>query len=242
MYKLVGHRGFPAQYPENTLISIKAAISAGVKAVEFDVQCSADGTAYVFHDEDLLRLTGQAGTIYSHSDAELRQLSAHYPKRFAKQFIGEPICTLQQMMDLLCEYPEVEVFIEPKSHSIEHFGVAPLMDAILKQSACLGDRRRIISFHQEALAYARQPAKGQGCKNIVWVIRDFSDATAQHARQLKPNTLCVDIKLLPETLPQWLACDWMIYPMDDADSLQRYVSMGIRYIETDNIKTLLSSL
>lgn len=238
MYKLVGHRGFPAQYPENTLSSIEAAIQAGVKAVEFDVQCSADGTAYVFHDEDLLRLTGQAGIIYQHSDAQLKQLSAHYPERFDDKFMGEPICTLRQMTAFLCKYPEVEVFIEPKSHSIEYFGVAPLMETILKESECLGDRRRLISFHHQALAYAR----AAGCDNIVWVIRDFSDDTAQLARQLQPNTLCVNINLLPPALPEWLDCNWMIYPMDDAASLQHYVTMGIDYIETDDIQHILNSL
>jgi glycerophosphoryl diester phosphodiesterase len=241
MYKLVGHRGFPEKYPENTLTSIQSALQTGVKAIEFDVQCSADGTAYVFHDENLERLTGQAGLIYQHSDVELNKLSAHYPQRFAEQFLGEPICTLQSMIALLCEHPETEVFIEPKSHSIEYFGVAPLMNTILRESECLGERRRIISFHQGALAYARQPAQGQGCDNIVWVISDFSESTANTARELQPNTLCVDVALLPEALPQWLDCQWMIYPMDHADKLEHYANMGVHYIETDNIGGLISS-
>lgn len=239
MYKLVGHRGFPAQYPENTLSSIRAAILAGATAVEFDVQCSADGTPYVFHDKDLNRLTGTAGPIYLHSDAQLRELSAYYPERFGDKFIGEPICTLQDMMNLLLEYPDIEVFIEPKSHSIQHMGVATVMDRILQVSACLGDRRRIISFHQGALAYARQAGRTQACDNIVWVIDDFSANTQAIAQGLRPNTLCVDIALVPLALPQWIDCQWMIYPMDDAAKLQYYIDMGVEYIETDDIKALL---
>ncbi len=240
MYKLVGHRGFPAQYPENTLVSIHAALQTGVRAIEFDVQCSADGTAYVFHDENLLRITGHSELIYKTSDAKLKQLSAHYPDRFADKFFGEPICTLQAMMTLLLEYPNVEVFIEPKSHSIEHFGVAALMNTILRESECLGERRRIISFHQGALAYARQPHKEKPCENIVWVISDFSPDTAKIAQALQPNTLCADIKLLPPRLPSWTTAQWMIYPMDDASKLQHYGDMGIEYIETDDIGTMLA--
>lgn len=240
MYTLVGHRGLPAQYPENTLISIKAAIQAGATAVEFDVQCSADGTAYVFHDENLLRLTGHPGTIYQHTDIQLQQLSAYYPQRFGEKFLGEPLCTLQQMTALLCEHPEVEVFIEPKPHSIEYFGVTPFMNTILQESACLGERRRIISFHYDALAYARQNT--QACDNIVWVISDFSPQTGQRAQQLQPNTLCVDIKLLPAALPHWLNCNWMVYPMNDASHLPRYTSMNISYIETDDIQAILNGL
>lgn len=239
MYKLVGHRGFPAQYPENTISSIEAALKIGVAAIEFDVQCSADGTPYVFHDETLDRLTGHSGIIYECSDQTIQQLSAHYPERFAEKYLGEPICTLEQMMELLMDYPEAEVFIEPKSHSIDYFGVAPLMDKILDTSECLGKRRRIISFHHQALAYARQPVGRAACDNLVWVIRDFSDATASLAKALKPNTLCVDVKLLPEKLPDWGHFQWMIYPMDQPDKLQTYINMGIDYIETDEIGNLI---
>ena len=32
-----GHRGYCARYPENTLVSYRAALEAGVDAMEFDV-------------------------------------------------------------------------------------------------------------------------------------------------------------------------------------------------------------
>lgn len=241
MYTLVGHRGFPAQYPENTLSSIEAAIQSGVKAVEFDVQGASDGTPYVFHDETLERLTSHAGIIYNHTPDELAKLSAHYPDRFDKKFLGEPICTLEQMMELLCDYPDVEAFIEPKSHSIDHFGISAFMDSILDASECLGERRRMISFHHQALAYARQPKGRVGCDNIVWVLDDFSEASEKIAQALQPDTLCADIAILPEHLPNWGNFDWMIYPMDNADKLERYANMGIQYIETDDVGTLIQA-
>ena len=109
------------------------------------------------------------------------------------------------------------------------------MDILLKESECLGERRRMISFHHQALAYSRD----NGCDNIVWVIDGFNEKTADIARQLQPNTLCVDVKLIPETLPKWIDCQWMIYPMDNADKLKHYADMGIEYIETDNIGDLI---
>ncbi|MBR4220914.1 MAG: glycerophosphodiester phosphodiesterase, partial [Victivallales bacterium] len=36
-FQIVGHRGFRSQYPENTLVSFKAAMDWGVDAIEFDV-------------------------------------------------------------------------------------------------------------------------------------------------------------------------------------------------------------
>ena len=44
MYNIVveGHRGFCAEYPENTLLSYEKAIELGVDAIEFDVWLSKD--------------------------------------------------------------------------------------------------------------------------------------------------------------------------------------------------------
>ena len=40
--ELVAHRGYPQHYPENTLIGIEAAITAGARFIDVDVQLSAD--------------------------------------------------------------------------------------------------------------------------------------------------------------------------------------------------------
>ena len=45
-----GHRGFCAEYPENTLISFEAAIDLGVDCFEFDVWLSKDGVPVIQHD------------------------------------------------------------------------------------------------------------------------------------------------------------------------------------------------
>ncbi len=56
---VVGHRGAAAVAPENTLPSIRAARDAGALMIEFDVQQSADGALFVFHDHTLERFGGK---------------------------------------------------------------------------------------------------------------------------------------------------------------------------------------
>ena len=51
--ELVAHRGYALHYPENTLIGIEAAIRAGARYVEVDVQLSADKVPVLFHDRTL---------------------------------------------------------------------------------------------------------------------------------------------------------------------------------------------
>lgn len=69
------HRGLwsPTTFPENSLEAILAAAEAGY-GCELDVRPAACGTPVVFHDGDLHRMTGRAGTTASVSAAELSAL------------------------------------------------------------------------------------------------------------------------------------------------------------------------
>ena len=51
----IAHRGYRACYPENTLISFKAALDADVPMIELDVTLSKDRKLVVIHDETLER-------------------------------------------------------------------------------------------------------------------------------------------------------------------------------------------
>lgn len=58
---------------ENSASAIRAARAAGY-GIEIDLQLSADGVAMVFHDEELGRLTGEAGPLNARSAAELGRI------------------------------------------------------------------------------------------------------------------------------------------------------------------------
>lgn len=55
---IVAHRGIWRDAPENSLLAIDRAISAGYDVVEIDVRCSADGGLFLLHDDTLERMTG----------------------------------------------------------------------------------------------------------------------------------------------------------------------------------------
>lgn len=94
---VVGHRGSAGTSPENTLVSIADAIESGADMVEIDVQLSADGEPFLFHDSDASRTTDvvdvfedRAGSpITSFSWDELSSLDAG--SHFDEEFAGEPI-------------------------------------------------------------------------------------------------------------------------------------------------------
>ena len=55
-FQIIGHRGWAAKYPENTLLGFQKAIDAGATMIELDVQLTSDNHLVVFHDETAKRL------------------------------------------------------------------------------------------------------------------------------------------------------------------------------------------
>lgn len=71
-----GHRGNPAEHPENTLASYRSALELGVDLIECDVHLSADDELIVIHDHTLERTTDGHGLVRQKTLAELRDLDA----------------------------------------------------------------------------------------------------------------------------------------------------------------------
>ena len=93
---IIGHRGVAALGPENTLESFALAHHHGLQSVEFDVILSADGEAFVFHDETLERTTNGHGKIGLVDSAYLKSLDAG--SWFSKQYKDARIPTLREAL------------------------------------------------------------------------------------------------------------------------------------------------
>ena len=72
--QLVAHRGYTEHYPENTLVSMEAAIRAGARALELDIQLSADEVPVLLHDRTLQRVCNAKGVVHHLPYGQLRRL------------------------------------------------------------------------------------------------------------------------------------------------------------------------
>ncbi|MCR5102752.1 MAG: phosphatase PAP2 family protein, partial [Butyrivibrio sp.] len=70
---VIAHRGYCGEYPENTMASFNGALDIGADFVETDVQMTADGVLVLYHDDTLLRITGDEGAIADYTYEELLQ-------------------------------------------------------------------------------------------------------------------------------------------------------------------------
>lgn len=94
--EIIAHRGFSARAPENTLVSLEAAIEAGAESVEFDLHTAACGTPVLFHDAMLGRTTNGVGPLRRRPLAHLKALDAG--SWFGPEFAGERIPTQDEAL------------------------------------------------------------------------------------------------------------------------------------------------
>lgn len=152
--KLIGHRGARGEAPENTLGGFRYLRDLGVRAVELDIQVSADQELVVIHDPFLERCTSGTGKVSSHSAAELSALDAalHFPGWPQRE--GLP--GLRQVMEVLCDFEHIQ--FEVKAASEEHCQVVAAKFPTLWREFGFGDRAFTTSFNPRYLQLVRETA------------------------------------------------------------------------------------
>jgi glycerophosphoryl diester phosphodiesterase len=96
---LIGHRGYPAKHPENTLASFQAAMDAGCDMIELDVTLTKDRRVVVIHDDTLHRTTTGHGHVKDFTLEEIKRLDAG--SWFDPRFSAERIPLLAEVFDLV---------------------------------------------------------------------------------------------------------------------------------------------
>src|SRR5690349_10694723 len=97
--RIIGHRGAALTAPENTLAGFCMAAALNVEWVEFDVRLTRDGRCILLHDDTLDRTTNGSGPAAALSFEEIRRLDAG--SWFGADFIGQPVPSLEETIDLL---------------------------------------------------------------------------------------------------------------------------------------------
>lgn len=109
--EITAHRGYSAQYPENTLAAFRGAIALGADCIELDVRQTADGVPVVLHDASLLRTTGWDRNIGDVTYTEIRNLDDG--SWYSSHFSGERIPTLEEVLRL-AKHSGVKLNVELK--------------------------------------------------------------------------------------------------------------------------------
>ena len=127
---------------ENSRAAFSAAIAAGY-AIECDVQLSADGEVVVFHDHDLMRLTGCRGPVNG--------LSAKSLARVRLLVGGEGIPTLAEMLALVAGRAPLLIEIKDQDGGLGS-NVGPLETRLAELLATYSGPVAVMSFNPHSVA------------------------------------------------------------------------------------------
>ena len=233
---LIAHRGASARYPENTIIAYQAAIDAGAKFVELDVQLTADKVAVLHHDVDLQRMTGAPGDVTKTQSADVLKRPAAFSERFGDKFADNSLCTLSDFALWISKYPSVTAFVEIKKESVQAFGVKETAAIVLAAIEPIKEHCVVISFHDGVIAESRNQAPDIP---IGWVIRHYNDESQRRANELKPKYLFCSTKRIPEDRKVWPGdWQWALYNTDTAAEAMDYFRSGFDMLETNCIVDL----
>ncbi len=102
------------------MLAFERAIALGADGAEFDVQLTKDGVPVIFHDESLLRITGEDRLIKDLTLEELRAFDLSY--RFAGQCPVQRIPTLEEYFALVQNLDFLSI-LEFKTAIFEYDGI-----------------------------------------------------------------------------------------------------------------------
>lgn len=237
--RVIAHRGFSANAPENTLAAIRQAIDVGADMVEIDVTVSADGHVVVIHDDTLERTTDGHGRVANHTLDDLRALDAG--SWFSPRFLGEPIPTLGEVLDLV--RGRILLNIEIKSEAVALEGPRRVAQLVIERD--MAEHVVVSSFAPAALESLRRSAPE---------IRTASLYNDDLHRGLTPGAIVDEVGATAfnvdhRTLSREMLASCRehrlpvsVYTVNDRARMQELVALGIDAIFTDRPDLLLDVL
>lgn len=225
MTKITGHRGAPADEPENTRRSFARALAVGVAAVELDVQLTKDGRLAVIHDETLDRTTNGRGPVQDFTLAEIQRLDAGR---------GEPVPSLEEVFDLV--QGKAGLVVELKQPE----AAGPLLDFFRARRAF--DAASIVSFWHPAVKALKEaePRLDTGVLMVGCPADPVGLARAARAGTLALNFRYVTRELVDAAHQQDIKV--MVWNIDDPETLQPYLAMNLDAICTNRPREIIDYL
>jgi glycerophosphoryl diester phosphodiesterase len=182
------HRGlWSGSVPENSRAAFAAALAGG-HGIECDVQLSRDGEPFVFHDDELDRLTGEAGPLRDRSGAALARIPLG----------GSAECMPRLEEVLALVGGRVPMLIELKA---SNRSVGGLCLAVRRALEGYRGKVGVMSFNPEAVGWFRvhAPRIVRGLVVTEAGRRNLRGRMERHASlwRARPDFLAYDVRDLP---------------------------------------------
>ncbi len=223
--QVFAHRGFRAQYPENTLLAFEKALESGCYGIETDVQISKDGQLVLIHDETVDRTTNGTGAIREMSLAQIQALDAGG---------GQRIPTLGEYLSLVQD-TAIITNIELKNNVVEY---PRLEEEVLAQVRARGLEKKVLfsSFNHGAVIKMKKLAPDIPCGFLCGGAIDvpvMAALMAEHGVEfLHPRLSVMTDDFMDELKRKNIPVN--VWTVNGDDDLQRMRALGVRGVFTDD--------
>lgn len=180
----IAHRALhdrAAGRPENSRAAVRAAVAAGY-GIEIDIQPSADGVPMVFHDYDLVRLTGRKGKVNALTAAQLAATGL--------RDADDGVPTLAEVLDIVAGRVPLLIEVKDQDGALGP-AVGPLETAVAEVLAGYDGPVALMSFnpHSVAALAAAAPDLPRGLTTcnfsaVEWARHGVSTAARSHLRKI----------------------------------------------------------
>jgi glycerophosphoryl diester phosphodiesterase len=154
---IMAHRGESGNIPENTILALEAAVDIGVDVLESDIRFTKDNVPILYHDEDLVRITGKDEKVQKKTLDELLQFDLGYNfttdagRTYPYRGIGLTVVTLEEAIK---KFPNTILNLDIK----DTFKEAPDEVARILLENQRTENIMIASFHPKQLKRFRKKA------------------------------------------------------------------------------------
>ena len=223
MSKIYGHRGFSGKYPENTMLSFRKAVEAGVDGIELDVHLTKDNRLVIIHDETIDRTSDGTGWVKDMTLEELRRFD--YSATYAGVYGRNEIPTLEEYFDYI-KITNVITNIELKTSIYDYPTIETHVIAMVREYG-LEDRVILSSFNHFSILRCKEIAPEIKCGFLseAWLIDAGAYTKAQGVECCHP----LQYNLIPEVVAEMHAAGREIntFTVNEEADILRLAALGV---------------
>lgn len=219
-FQVIGHRGSAGTSPENTLMSFRDAINAGISAIELDIH-KVENNLVVIHDDTVDRTTNGTGLVSNFTFAKLRQL---------KTGAGR-IPTLDEVLE---EVPKtIAINIELKGSNTAELAAEKIKNTDRSILVSSFDHRQLLQFSGYDTGIALAPLFHR------WHKSNFRIAHQLDAFAINISRNIANEKIVTEIKEQGFRV--YVYTVNQAEDAKTLERLGVDGIFSDFPKKIIES-
>lgn len=242
--KIIAHRGYTENAPENTIAAFISAAEKGYNTIECDVEWTKDGVPVILHDETINRTARRENgwsLFWPRKCSNLTYdelLKYDFGSWYSDDFKGTKIPSFNEVLDCANDY-NLNLYVELKETTdFDSEKARKLANAV--KDAGLSDKVTWISFNSDYLETMAQTVPNARLGYLTK--KDINQNTIDILNGLKTdeNEVFLDIKSakISEKSSNMLkeaGFNFEVWTVDDSDEIETLASYDCKGITTDKL-------